>query len=48
LDYANSKQIPYTIVIGSDEMQSGLLAFKDMGSGIQEKLDVEEIINRLK
>jgi len=47
LDYANSKQIPYTIVIGSDEMQSGLLAFKDMTSGVQEKLAVEEIINRL-
>jgi histidyl-tRNA synthetase len=48
LDYANSKQIPYTIVIGSDEMQSGLLAFKDMASGIQEKLSPEEMINRLK
>jgi len=48
LDYANSKQIPYTIVIGSDEMQSGLLAFKDMGSGVQEKLTAEDIIRRLK
>src|SRR6201996_2188849 len=48
LDYANSKQIPYTIVIGSDEMQSGLLAFKDMGNGLQEKLSAEEIIKRLK
>lgn len=48
LDYANSKQIPYTIVIGSDEIQSGLLAFKDMGSGIQEKLSAEQIIKRLK
>jgi len=48
LDYANSKQIPYTIVIGSDEMQSGLLAFKNMASGMQEKLPAEEIIKRLK
>jgi histidyl-tRNA synthetase len=48
LDYANSKQIPYTIVIGSDEIQSGLLAFKNMASGVQEKLSAEEIINRLK
>lgn len=47
LDYANSKQIPYTIVIGSDEMQSGLLAFKDMASGVQEKLSGAEIVARL-
>ena len=48
LDYANAKQIPYTIMIGSDEMQSGLLTFKDMTSGLQEKLSAEQIINKLK
>jgi len=47
LDYANNKQIPYTIVIGSDEMQSGLLAFKDMASGVQEKLGIGEILRKL-
>ena len=47
LEYANNKQIPYTIVIGSDEMQSGLLAFKDMTSGVQEKLSGTDIIKRL-
>lgn len=48
LDYANAKSIPYTIMIGSDEMQSGLLTFKNMVSGGQEKLSGEEIISRLK
>ncbi|MBS1533006.1 MAG: histidine--tRNA ligase [Bacteroidetes bacterium] len=48
LDYANSKNIPYTIVIGSDEIQSGLLAFKNMTSGVQEKLTAGEIMKRLK
>ncbi|MGN6640212.1 MAG: histidine--tRNA ligase [Mucilaginibacter sp.] len=48
LDYANGKQIPYTIMIGSDEMQSGLLTFKNMVDGTQEKLSAEEIVNRLK
>jgi histidyl-tRNA synthetase len=47
LDYANNKNIPYTIVIGSDEMQSGVLSFKDMASGVQEKLNQGDIINRL-
>jgi len=48
LDYANNKNIPYTIVIGSDEMESGLLTFKDMGSGVQEKLSSSSILERLK
>jgi histidyl-tRNA synthetase len=47
MEYANNKAIPYTILIGSDEMQSGLLAFKDMTSGLQEKLDAQEIVERL-
>jgi histidyl-tRNA synthetase len=47
MEYANNKQILYTIVIGSDEMQSGLLSFKDMTSGLQEKLLGADIIQRL-
>jgi histidyl-tRNA synthetase len=47
LDYANNKNIPYTVVIGSDEMQSGALTFKDMASGQQEKLTAKEIVAKL-
>jgi histidyl-tRNA synthetase len=47
LDYANNKNIPYTVVIGGDEMQSGLLTFKDMASGVQEKLTADEIVKRM-
>jgi histidyl-tRNA synthetase len=47
LDYANNKNIPYTVVIGSDEMQSGQLTFKDMASGMQEKLSAKEIVEKL-
>jgi histidyl-tRNA synthetase len=47
MDYANNKQIAYTILIGSEEMESGLLAFKNMASGVQEKLTVAEIVERL-
>jgi histidyl-tRNA synthetase len=48
LEYANNKNIPYTIVIGSDEIQSGQLTLKDMHSGLQEKLSGDEIIGKLK
>ncbi|HTE01793.1 MAG TPA: histidine--tRNA ligase [Mucilaginibacter sp.] len=47
MEYANNKQIPYTIVIGSDEMQSGLLTFKDMTSGVQEKITTAQVIEKL-
>lgn len=47
LDYANAKQIPYVIVIGSDEMESGLLSFKNMLTGDQEKLSTEMIVAML-
>jgi histidyl-tRNA synthetase len=48
MEYANNKQIPYTILIGSDEMQTGLLTFKNMASGVQEKLSAEQILKAVK
>ncbi len=48
LDYANGKNIPYVIIIGSEEMESGLLALKDMATGVQEKETIDEIIQLLK
>lgn len=48
MKYANDKGIAYTIVIGDTEMQSGKLALKDMISGMQQELTIEEIINHLK
>ncbi|MDB5010635.1 MAG: histidine--tRNA ligase [Mucilaginibacter sp.] len=46
MEYANNKQIPYTVLIGSDEIKSGLLTFKNMTSGEQEKLTAEQIIEK--
>ena len=48
LDYANRKQIPFALVIGSEEVSSGLIAFKDLDKGKQEKFYLEEIIRQLK
>jgi histidyl-tRNA synthetase len=44
LDYANGKHIPYVIIIGSDEIESGMLTLKNMETGVQEKRTVEQII----
>jgi histidyl-tRNA synthetase len=48
LDFANKKGIPFTIVIGSDEIKSGQLALKDMERGEQETHSIEQIIQKLK
>jgi len=48
LNHANKLGIPYVILIGSDEVKSGLLAFKNMESGEQDTLTVSEIISRVK
>jgi histidyl-tRNA synthetase len=47
LNYANSKSIPYAIIIGSDEIVSGLLTLKDMLKGEQERLTISQIIDKL-
>lgn len=48
MSYADGKNIPYVILIGGDEMESGLLTLKTMESGNQEKLAIAEIIDTLK
>jgi histidyl-tRNA synthetase len=48
MSYADDKNIPYVILIGSEEMESDLLTLKDMKSGIQEKLRIDAIVEMLK
>jgi histidyl-tRNA synthetase len=48
MSYADGKNIPYVILIGGDEIQSGLLTLKNMESGDQEKLDISSIIEKLR
>ncbi len=47
-EYADRKKIPFVIVIGSDEMETGLLTVKDLNTGEQSKLNTEQIIKKLK
>ncbi len=48
MSYADDKKIPYVILIGSDELESGLLTLKDMQSGVQEKLSLNDILEKIK
>lgn len=47
MTYADDKNIPFVILIGSDEMETGLLSLKNMKSGEQQKLTSEEIASLL-
>lgn len=48
MKYANARKVPYTIHIGGNEMASGLLTLKDMDSGHQSSLALEDIIRELR
>jgi histidyl-tRNA synthetase len=48
LDYADKKKIPFVCIIGSDEMNTGILTLKNMISGEQEKLSFEDILSKLR
>lgn len=44
LDYANAKAIPFVVLIGSDEVQTGQLSVKNMRTGEQRKVSAEAIV----
>ncbi len=46
--YADQKQIPFVVIIGEEEMKTGLLSFKNMKEGTQEKLSMNQIIEKIK
>ena len=43
LDYANAKDIPFVVLIGSEEVETGLLSLKNMVTGEQTKVKAELI-----
>ena len=45
--YADKLKIPYVIVIGEDEINSGKFTIKNMETGKQEQLPIEKIVEKL-
>ncbi len=48
LMYANNRNIPYVALIGDEEMKRGMITLKDMISGDQQELSLEEMIEELR
>lgn len=46
-DFANKKQIPFVCVIGSDEMATQLYTIKNLSTGEQQKLTIQQILETL-
>lgn len=47
LDYANSYKFPYVLIIGNQELEQKKVKFKDMNSGEESLLGLEEVANRI-
>jgi len=47
MNYANKKGIPYVVLVGEDEMNSGLLTVKNMDNGSQSNINVVDMIKLL-
>ena len=48
MNYANKKSIPYVVLLGEDEMNSGLLSVKNMKNGSQSNYNLADFIKLLK
>ncbi|NLY45097.1 MAG: histidine--tRNA ligase [Tissierella sp.] len=47
-NYADKLNIPYVIVVGEEEVKTGLYSFRDMKTGEQKSISIEDIISCLK
>jgi histidyl-tRNA synthetase len=48
MKYANQKNIPFVVLIGEEEMETGIYTLKNMNSGEQHKFNIIQIIDYLK
>ena len=48
MSYADDKKIPFVILIGDEEMRTGLLTLKEMETGEQFKLSIDDCIEKIK
>ncbi|MEO6833909.1 MAG: His/Gly/Thr/Pro-type tRNA ligase C-terminal domain-containing protein [Chitinophagaceae bacterium] len=43
MKYANKRGLPYIIIAGEKEMAEGKLSLKNMGTGVQKTMGIEEV-----
>ena len=48
LKYADKKGIPYVVIIGPDEIKKNTVKLKNMKTGVQENMKIEDVIKKLR
>ncbi len=48
MNYANKKAIPFVLMVGSEEISSGIYSLKNMETGEQLKLTIDQVIEQMK
>lgn len=48
LDYANALGVPYALIIGEEEVKGGKFTLKNLATGAQDRLAIEEAADRLR
>lgn len=47
MEYANRREIPYVVIVGSDELTSGTVTLKEMRSGEQRSVPFDQLVDTL-
>jgi histidyl-tRNA synthetase len=47
MTYADNKSVQFVIMVGEDEMESGILSIKNMATGEQSRLNIADLIKKL-
>ncbi|UGU16324.1 histidine--tRNA ligase [Sinomicrobium kalidii] len=47
MQYADKRNIPFTVLVGEDEMEKGRYTLKNMQTGVQQSVSLEELIREL-
>ena len=48
MNYADKIKVPKIIIIGKDDLEEGKVTIKDMESGAQDLVEIENIVSYLK
>jgi len=48
LSYANKQEVPFVIIIGEDEVNNNVVALKNMKTGEQSIISLEEVLTYIK
>ena len=48
MNYANRRNIPFVVLVGEEELKSGVFTLKNMTSGEQHKVEFNELLKLLK